>query len=261
MRLNFAVLRASGIVALAATAGWIGFVDHEPGAAGSPALHEQTFIDDRSGLAIAVQLDQAAADAGHVTFRVPGRGAYSAQARADMRVLTSTSVEIKYAGPSVLRTSGPSGGVSSTQITLQAHLDPAHHTAEATLVDGKDRFHLVAQNVGVGGLDPAVVAVERAITANDPAALYPLLNAKLARAVDASAFVASWNAQSAALGRITALRRTSTGSPQVTDQGFWFVAIEYSAEIAAPSGASSATFKAFFIHEPTGWKLWTTTRS
>ena len=99
----------------------------------SPALHEQTFIDDRSGLAIAVQLDHASSDAGHWSFRIPSVGAYSGNAGTGLRVLTPTSVNLKFEGAATLRTVGPNGAATTRQIRLQAHLDPSHHTAEATL--------------------------------------------------------------------------------------------------------------------------------
>ncbi len=70
-----------------------------------------------------------------------------------------------------------------------------------------------------------------------------------------------WRSRSATLGQVTALHRLSLGSAQVTDQGFWFVEVDYSADISTPSDRSTAAFRAFFIHESSGWKLWTTARS
>lgn len=101
---------------------------------------------------------------------------------------------------------------------------------------------------------------EVGIVANDPVALYPFLNAQATRAYSAAAFASAWTSQSKTLGRITALRRASVGAPQVTDQGFWYVAVEHSGDTSAPSGSATASFTAFFIHEPSGSKFWTTVR-
>ena len=250
----------SGLLVIVAAVGGALTVSDGMSSAASPSLHEQTFIDDRSGLAIAAQLDQASSDAGHWSFRIPSVGAYSGNAGTSMRVLTPTSVDLTFEGAATLRTVGPNGTATMRQIRLQAHLDPAHHTGEATLWDGTDRFHLVAQYVDLAGLDSAMNAVEDAIVVNDPVALYPLLNAQATRAYSAAAFASAWSSQSQTLGRITALRRVSVGSPQVTDQGFWYVAVDYSGDTSAPSGPGTASFTAFFINEPSGWKFWTTVR-
>lgn len=253
-------VRAATLVVLAAFTGLVAY-DDQSAVGAAPATHEVTFIDQRSGFALSVQIDFAARDAGHFTFRIPGRGAYSGNSGSAMRVLAPTSVQVSYSGPAVLRTTGPAGSTSTVDVNLQAHLDPAHMTAEATLRHGAESFHLVAQHRGVGGLQPTISAVENAIVANDPVALYPLLNASAKRAYDSSAFASLWTTQSATLGRITALRRMNESDVQTNDQGYDYVIVEYSADISDPGGRSTAIFKAFFISEPDGWKLWTTVRS
>ena len=253
---RLSVVRTAVLLALAFAAGGLALSDSRS-AATSSALHAQTFIDVDTGFAIGVQLDQAAADAGHWTFRVPSRGTYVADARAGLRILSPSSADLDYEGVATLRAST---GSSTTQVRLHAHIDPTHHTAEATLWDGQERFHLVARAVSTQGIGDTMDAVETAFTANDPVALYPLLNAQLARAYDSAAFASRWSTESATLGRVTALRRTSVGSPQATDQGFWYVVVEYSADVVTPSGPGTAAFTAFFIREPSGWKFWTSIR-
>jgi hypothetical protein len=165
---------------------------------------------------------------------------------------------INYEGPATFR---PATGAAVTRsVKLHAQLDAAHHTAEATLWDGKDQFHLVAKAASTAGLTTTVQAVRDAVVQNDPALLYLAANSQVAAAYDANAFAAMWAAQTATYGRVTALRQTTVGAPQATDQGFWFVAVRYSADIVTSAGPSTATFTAFFLHETSGWKLWTTTR-
>jgi hypothetical protein len=224
--------------------------------AAAPSLHEMRFIDEDTSQAISVQLDQAALDLGHWTLAVTGR-TYSGDARTAVKLNSPTSVVINYDGLAVRR-SGTAAAM--VQVRLNAQLDPAHHTAEVTLWDTSDRFHFVAKAPTVAGLDKTLSAVEGAIVANDPVALYPFLNQQITRTYDQSVLTSLWNAESAVLGRVTALRRTSVGAPRATDQGFWVTIAEYSADIQTPSGPGSAAFSAILIHEPSGWKLWSTER-
>lgn len=244
-------------VALAAAA--VASVDPPMGAAGSPASHPMTFVDQRTGLSMSVQLDPAATDAGHLTFRVPDRGTYGVELRKAMRVLTPTSVRIDYSGTGVLRSSGHAP--IAVLVDIQAHLDPRHQTGEATLAQEGERFHLVARPVTTAGLLPVAAGVEKAIIADDPNALYPFMNASLQRAYDAPAFVATWKTRASELGRVTALRRVTVGSVQTTDQGHAYVAVGYRADVVRPSGATIASFTAYFLREPAGWRLWTTVES
>ena len=228
-----------------------------PATATSPALHALTFIDDANGMSLRVQLDLAASDAGHWTMRVAG-GVYSGDASGAMKINSATSSVINYEGPASFR---PLAGFASTRsIRLHAQLDAAHHTAEAKLWDGNDQFQLVARAASTTGLTATIALVEQAIVRDDVAGIYALANSQVTRAYDANAFAATWAAQTSTYGRVTALRQTSVGSPQATDQGFWYVAVSYSADIVTPQGSSTAAFTAFFIREDGGWKLWTTTR-
>ena len=244
-----------GVLALAMV--MIGFGDG-PTAATTPAQHAQTFIDETNGMSIRVQLDMAAADAGHWTFSIEG-GVYSGDAAAALKINSLTSAVMNYDGMAIFRST--TGASASRPIKLQAQLDAAHHTAEAKLRDGQDQFHIVAKAVDVAGLDTSLAGLQDAITRDDAAKIYDLANAQIREAYSASAFAALWTTQSANFGRITALRQLSIGVPQATDQGFWYVAVKYSADMVTPAGPATGAFTAFFIHEPTGWKLWTTTRN
>lgn len=111
-----------------------------------------TFTDERTGYSLTMQTDPAAADARHFTFRVPGLGIYVGSAGTSMRVLTSTSVIVQYDGSASLRPITDAAGVITGRITapqgvavrLQAQIDPAHATAEATLTEASGAFHLAS---------------------------------------------------------------------------------------------------------------------
>lgn len=240
------------------TAGGLSALD-SAASADPPALHPLTFIDQRTGLSIRVQVDPSAPDAGHVTFFVPGLGTYSLETARSMRILSATSVVIEHSGPAVLRSTG--SAAVERAVKLQTQLDPKHHTGEATLTEPHGRFHLVARPITRAGLDPVLAGVEAAITRNDAAALYPLLNGSLRRAYDEATFVASWQTRSASLGRVSSLERTGIGDVQVTDQGYAYVAVTYRAIIVRPAGTGAGSFTAYFLREPDAWRLWTTTQS
>ncbi len=243
-------------IALGLAASVFVLVDAPSGAA-TPTQHALTFIDDRGALAISVQLDVGATDAGHWTFRTPD-GVYAGDAGSSMRVNSPSSTVINYEGTAVLR--APAATAATRAVRLHAQLDARHHTAEANLWDGAQFYQMVAKAVDTSGLGSVTANVESALTKNDGAALYQYASRQVAQSYSAAEFASLWQTQTAALGQLTALRQLAVGTPQVTDQGFWYVGVDYAADIATSAGPSTASFTAFFIHEPSGWKLWTTTR-
>lgn len=223
-----------------------------------------TFLDDRSGISLTIETAAGAPDAGRFVLRVPGLGHYVGLAGEAMRVLSPTSVVIRYSGEAMLHPAvDPDGTIIglvqsplSVNVAFQSQIDPTHHTAEATLRDGARRYHLVARVLGRGDLERTMRAVEEAFVADDPAALYPLVNGDLRAAYIAEAFESAWRAQSAEIGRVTAMRRTALGEPQTNELGFAFVIGTYEVERLTPLGDSETTvFEVFFVREGSSWKL------
>lgn len=227
-----------------------------------------TFVDERSGLTLTMQTDPAAGDSGHFAFRVPSLGVYVGSAGPAMRALTPTSVIVDYSGPATLRPiTDANGTVSGTvrvptpaTIRLQAQIDPSHHTAEGTLTDSSARFHLVVSAAGKGELLQALKAFESAMAADDPAALYPLMNSDVRGASTVAQFSQSWRDQESRLGRISSLQRVSVADPQTDSAGVTSAVATYATTVTAPAGTlTSQTFDAHFVLQPDGWKLWYTT--
>ncbi len=226
-----------------------------------------TFVDQRTSLTLTMQTDPAAQDAGHFAFRVPSLGVYVGSAGPAMRALTPTSVVVDYSGPATLRpitdaTGVVTGSVLSpgpATIRLQAQIDPSHQTAEATLTDGAGRFHLVVSASGNGALLQALTAFEGAMAADDPAAIYPLMNSDIRGASSPAQFAQSWRDQESRLGRIASLQRVGVADPQTDSAGMTSTIATYVAILIAPAGTStSQTFDAYFVMQSDGWKLWYT---
>jgi hypothetical protein len=226
-----------------------------------------TFVDQRSGMALTMQTDPAAGDAGRFSFRVPDIGVYTGGAGADMRVLAPTSIVVDYSGPAVLRPltdgAGNAGGAvqapTPVTIRLQAQLDPAHRTAEATLIEGSRRSHMVVASAGRGEFLQALRDFETAMAADDPAALYALMNSDIRAANASSEFVRTWREQESRLGRVTALRRTTISDITTDALGVTFAVVTYAATVTSPAGVPTIhSYDARFVLQSDGWKLWYT---
>ena len=226
-----------------------------------------TLIDDRSKVALTLQVEPLARDAGAFVVRVPGRGLYVGRAGAAMRVASPTSVVVHYEGSAVLRahtapgdtTTGTDARPLAVSVSLQAQVDPAHRTGQATLTHGADRYHLVVAATGKADLLPTLRSFEAATLAADWATLYTLMNSDVARSYTAASFAAEADAQLATVGRITALRRLSIGDVQTNDLGARSVVVAYEAELRAPGGpVTLTTYDAHFLRQAEAWKLWFT---
>ena len=185
-----------------------------------------------------------------------------------MRVLTPTSVVVQFDGTALLRPAIANDGrvlgsvTRPTPVTihLQAQVDPQHHTAEATLDEGSNHYHLVVPATGNAGVGTTLTAMEDALVRDDPRALFPLLSSDYAK-YTADSYAQLWTAQAATVGRIVSLQRVSTGDPVSTDAGITYIQVVYDAVILLPSGAeSNASFDAYLVREGTDWRLWTTNR-
>lgn len=134
------------------------------------------------------------------------------------------------------------------------------HTAEATLTVGSARYHMVVGASGNGQLLQVLKAFEAAIAADDPAAIYPLMNSDIRGASSSAQFGQSWRDQESRLGRITSLQRVSVADAQTDSAGLTSAIATYMATVTSPSGVTSTqTFDAQFVLQPDGWKLWYTT--
>jgi len=254
------IARALATALLALAAGVVGIVAQ----ADTPRSDVLTFIDDRDGLSLTVETSVAAADAGHFVLRVPDLGNYVGDAGPGMRLLSPTSLVIRFAGEATLRPavrmdgtiSGTVRSPTTVRVELQAQIDPAHRTAQATLRDGPSRYHLVASRTGQGDLSTTIQAVEKAIVADDPVALYSYLNGDTRAAYSVEAFASAWRDQGAGIGRVTAMRSTAVSSPQTNELGFVFVTVDYEVERLTPSGSSDVSlFEVFYVREGNSWKL------
>ena len=234
---------------------------------GAPApSREMTFIDHDRGYALVLQVEPAATDAGAFVFRVPGRGLYRGTVGAAMRVLSPTSVVVRYEGPALLgphtgygESGSPQPAPRTVQIRLQAQVNPTQRTAEATLTEGAERFHLVARTVSKGDLAQTLRTFEAATLAADWATLYGLMNRDIRAAYTPAAFADQGARQVALAGRVVGLRRGTVGEVQTTDGGVSSVSVAYTVEVRAPGGTLTSTgYDALFIPEGAAWKVWLT---
>jgi len=262
LRVN-APRRALFLGALALAAGSLAAAD----ALGAPApSREMTFIEQENGLALVLQVEPAARDAGSFVFRVPGRGLYEGSVGAAMRVHSSRSITIDFEGAALLRPrvnpEEPAAAQRprSATIRLQAQVDPVRREAQATLREGDLSFHLNTHR-GPSGVVPrqTLEAFETALLASDWSALHALANRDLRAAYTPAAFAAQSEAEAARVGRIVGLRRLSVSDPQSNDAGARWVVVGYAVQVRSPGGAlSESLYDAFFIPELREWKLWYT---
>lgn len=235
-------------------------------AAGAPAPSRlMTFIDLDSGLALRLQVEPGARDAGAFVLRVPGRGLYEGTLGSDMRVHAPTSITLDYEGPASLgahvtaeRSDGPATP-APVVIGLRGQIDPAARTAQVTLTDRGERFHLNTRNDhGRAALRAALERFEAALVAADWSALYALMNRGIRAAYTEATFAQQGAAEVARVGPVVAVRRGAVGREQRDDDGAVFVVVRYEVDHRAPSGATVSTtpYLAYFIPEGGSWRLW-----
>lgn len=232
--------------------------------AGTTPPHIVTIYDDHNGLQLSLQVEPLAARPGYFRLRIPHYGVYEATAGSAMRVESATSVVVHFSGAALLSPLVTLGGASGTVTTpstatveLQAQIDSAHHTGEATLRDGQSRYHLVASAADPGGLLPVLRTFERAYASEDWATLYTTMNSDVRDAYTPAAFAALMSDQVAAKGTVVDMRRLSIGDITADDSGATYVAVTYALQVRDPTGTLSARQYAFyFIEQVGGWTFW-----
>jgi len=117
-----------------------------------------------------------------------------------------------------------------------------------------------SSSAGKGELLQALKAFEAAMAADDPAAIYPLMNSDIRAASSVAQFAQSWRDQESRLGRITSLQRTTVSDPQTDSFGLTSAIATYVTTVTSPLGTvATQTFDVRFVLQPEGWKLWYTT--
>ncbi len=231
--------------------------------ASPPTSQLLTFRDHLDpNLVLTIEADPAASDAGMFSMRVPARGIYLSRVGAQLRVASPTSTIAQYAGDADLIVNS-AGHLSRSvmAVTLQAELDPSHHTAQATLTVGSDRFHLVQPAAGKGGIETALRAFETALAANDWRSIYALTTVDITGNLGADAFVTQATAQQSSVGTTTGLQRQSVGDIHTNPAGMSFVVATYAITQLRPGGSSvTSTYDAYFVLQGDNWKLWFTAR-
>ncbi len=181
--------------------------------AGPPPSQLLTFRDHHDpDLVLTIEANPLAMQAGMFNMRVPGRGLYVSRSGAQLKANSPTSTVAQYKGDADLIVStGTAVTRTPVAFSLQAQLDPAHHTAQATLTVGAEQFHLVQPAVGKGATNAVLAAFETALSANDWRGLYAIATTDITNTMSADAFVAQADAQRATVGTKTQLQRLSVG--------------------------------------------------
>lgn len=229
------------------------------------ASRTMTLYDDHTSLEFSLQVEPQAPDPGRFDLRVPGFGVYEATAGPDMKVVSPTSVIVKYQGEAVLRPfvtlEGLQGTViapSKRSIELQAQVDPMHHTGQAQLTDGSARYHLVAAHANDrGGLVSTLRAFESAYRTEDWATAYTLMNSDVRAAYTSAAFAGYMSGQMARQGSIQGLVRLATGDIVSDDSGATYVPVTYAVTVRSTAGMlTTQQYIFYFIRQRDGWRLW-----
>jgi hypothetical protein len=232
------------------------------GAATDPRV--LTFLDDNTpSMTFSLQVEQQGPDAGAFAFVAPGRGIYRGVTGTAMRVLSPTSIVVQYDGPATLQqspnildTSADPGPATAISVHLQAQVDAAHHTAEATLTDTSGGFHLVDRNSS-NNTEPTLKTFEAAVVAADWRTIFGMMNSDVTANYTLASFVADASTQSASAGRILALRRVSVGPAQTGDDGVTSFQADYDVDVQA-AGQTTQHYTAVFVQQGGDWKIWFT---
>lgn len=231
--------------------------------AGPPSSQLLTFRDHHDpDLVLTIEASPLATQAGMFNVRVPGRGLYVSRSGAQLKANSPTSTVAQYSGEADLIVA-TGGAVTRTPVavTLQAQLDPAHHTAQATLTVGAEQFHLVQPAVGKGATTAVLAAFEAALRANDWRGLYAIATTDITNTLSADTFVAQAEAQRASVGTTTQLQRLSVGDLQTNPAGMSFFVATYALTQLRSDGTSvTSTDDAYFVLQGAFWKLWFTAR-
>lgn len=222
-----------------------------------------TFRDHHdSEFVLTIEVSPQSSQAGMFTMRVPGRGVYASRAGAELKVNSPTSTIVRYAGDADLFAStSASVTFAPVSVTFQAQIDPAHHTAQATLTVAGEEFHLVRPAVGKGATTAVVTAFETALSSNDWRGLYSIATSDITNTMSADAFVAQADSQRAAIGATSRLDRLALGDIQTNPAGISFFVATYAVtQVRADGTRTTSTYDAYFVMQGEAWKLWFTAR-
>lgn len=226
-----------------------------------------TFVDGHTGMSFTIQVEPLARDAGHFVLRVPQQGFFEGVAGQAMRVESPTSVIVHYQGNATLGpTLGvdgrPTGSVSTTSVvpvTLQAQVDPAHLTAEATLNSASTRAHLVASAIPPGEAVKVFKNFENAMLTENWGALYTLMNTDVQFASTSASFVTTLTSQAAIAGRVTRLSQVSVSPLQASDLGGVYLVGTYEMAVTSPAGVTKVMHSdVFLVRQLDSWRVWYT---
>jgi hypothetical protein len=221
-----------------------------------------TFIDQGSGVAMTIQIEPTARDAGAFWFRVPGMGIYEGNAGSGMSAHSPRSVTVKFDGTAdLIERADPNTEPSApapVTVRLLAQIDPVAREAEATLFHDGTQFHLNTRTNDRTGVPlETLAALEAAIVASDWAAVHPLMNSDIQSAYSVAEFAAHGAAEEARAGHIEALRRRAVSDPFAMDNGALVVVVTYDADLRTASGfLSTTTYDVNFIAQMGEWKIW-----
>lgn len=225
-----------------------------PTAAAPPSSRLLVFEDRDTGLRLSIEADPTAQAAGMFSFFAPSRGTYVSVVAAALKVESPESTNVTFLGDVDL-ISGQGGRVRLAA-RLQAHLDPMHHTAEATLTTDTDRLHLVAKTVSRAGFENTLRAFEGAMVVGDWGALYDLSSSDYTQNLTRDAFIALARSQTPPAGTVTALRRLKMGEVRTSPLGFSFVVVPYEATRSVGGATRTSTENVYFLFEGNSWRLW-----
>jgi hypothetical protein len=139
---------------------------------------------------------------------------------------------------------------------LRAVVDFVYGTADATLVDGSARFHLVSRPLP-GVRDPALAAFESASLRQDWHALYAGLSQDIRGGLSERRFADRSRQEVARAGRLLSLRRIRLEDVRLGQDGVATFRATYEVTRQAPAGGTTTEdYVATFLQEGPDWRLW-----
>lgn len=195
------------------------------------------------------------AERGIFSVAVPGVGVFTGNGPATIKEASAVSSVITYEGAGRLIAAN---GASSVTLKLQSQVDPTSGLGQADLTTPSAKYHIVARRSQPKAAHDAVVAFEKAISADDWTAVYALLSTELRDAMTPAEFSASAAAQTATLGPIVSITRTSESAPTLSPLGMRYVVATYTIVRHSASGDAARQYEAWFLEDADGWRVWFT---
>lgn len=214
-----------------------------------------TFRDHRSELVLTIEAAPLAPNAGEFSLRTPD-GVFVSVGRAVLSQHSKMATTARYEGESTLIR--PSGEAGTVNVRLQAQLDPAHHSAQASLWTANADFHLVATKPKASGREEILQGFETAFASNDWDAVYDILSSEMRAEYGAQDFVELARSQQAQAGVFLALERRDVGPIQTNPAGITFFAATYDIVRSLAGTTQRDTYAVYFVLEDDAWRLWFT---